>query len=181
MLICPMVFYPELRRVSRTCDYPTRMIILPTPFLTGRERSESKDLSASLHTPTNFQQLTNLPLCPQEFCPTAIPFVSVEYELPILQALCFDSYTKCRGGVYESVWQLRCLGNFGEFHGSFVYPAKLWALRCGSATRSVPILRRPATSASDSTRSLPRQTPRLLSRARASGIAASRAALSRFL
>jgi hypothetical protein len=27
------------------------------------------------------------------------------------------------------------VGNFGEFHGSFVYPAKLWAFRCGSALR----------------------------------------------
>jgi hypothetical protein len=86
MLLCYMIF-------RRPSDYPTRIVILS-------ERSESKALSASPHAPTNFQQLTNCPAMPKRFCPLTIPFVSVNYELPNLQVLCFDNHTKCRGCVY---------------------------------------------------------------------------------
>jgi hypothetical protein len=83
-----MIFYPEPRRVRRPCDYPTRIVILPAPCeASGRERSESKHLSAALHAPTNSQQLTNcspivshfVPLCFQSLTTVKLckPFVLI--------------------------------------------------------------------------------------------------------
>src|SRR5438045_6437023 len=68
--------------LRRHPDSPTRTIILPAPFLSASDFNESKVFGPPL-------------FCP--FRPSLSCLFSCKSELPILQPLCFDNHTNCRG------------------------------------------------------------------------------------
>ncbi len=98
---------PPSRSKQATYIYLDRLLLCGIMILILRHDSLCQGHHVRLLHPVRFagtpppDPLQTPGISPPRACPLinlfALPFFSITYELPNLQALCFDIYTKCRG------------------------------------------------------------------------------------
>src|SRR6266581_8563193 len=94
--LTPTRTYPLSRSKQATYIYLDRLLLCGIMILILRHDSLCQGHHVSPPDPRQTSGISSPRACPliKLF---ALPFFSITYELPNLQALCFDIHTKCRG------------------------------------------------------------------------------------